>query len=158
MLWPSTLFSLLDVAAVHKPLDYSTAGGALSMEKCDFSAEAGDGRSVFQMTSNGQIQMPRMGSFCLSMVGDGAADADVALGADVSAASSSAQHAVKNAVDGDAHSFWASGSDPTSGVDLHIDLGATKQIRAVEIDWEYPAQACSTNYFVHIRWTILAYV
>ena len=84
--------------------------------------------------------------------------ADVALGADVSATSSSAQHVIKNAVDGDAHSFWASGPDPTSGVDLHIDLGATKQIRAVEIDWEYPAQACSTNSFVHIRWKILAYV
>ena len=127
------------------------------MEKCDFSAEAGDGRSVFQMTANGQMQMPRMGNFCLSMVGNGAAEADVALGADVSATSSSAQHVVKNAVDGDAHSFWASGSDPTSGVDLHIDLGVTKQIRAVEIDWEYPAQACSTNSFVRSCWPVLAF-
>ena len=109
------------------------------------------------MTANGQMQMPRMGNFCLSMVGNGAAEADVALGADVSATSSSAQHVVKNAVDGDAHSFWASGSDPTSGVDLHMDLGVTKHIRAVEIDWEYPAQACSTNSFVRSCWSVLAF-
>ena len=120
------------------------------MEKCDVSAEAGDGRNVFQMTSNGQIQMPRLGNFCLSLVGDGAVETDVAIGADVSATSSSAQHVVKNAVDGDSHSFWASGSDPTSGVDLHVDLGATKHIRAVEIEWEYPAQARSASCLVHI--------
>jgi len=133
--------SLVDETCLTLVDGDTTAGGALSMEKCDFSAEAGDGRSVFQMAANGQMQMPRMGSFCLSMVGNGAAEADVALGVDVSATSSSAQHVVKNAVDGDANSFWASGSDPTSGVDLHMDLGVTKHIRAVEIDWEYPAQA-----------------
>jgi hypothetical protein len=77
------------------------------------------------------------------MVGEGAAQSDVALGADVSATSSNAQHAARNAVDGDAQSFWASGFDPASSVDMQVDLGATKQIKTVEIDWEHPAQARS---------------
>ena len=44
--------------------------------------------------------------------------------------------------DGDAQSYWASGPDPASRVDVQLDFGATKQIKAVEIDWEHPAQAC----------------
>ena len=111
------------------------------MEACSSSAESSDGRSVFSMTPNGQVQLPRMGNFCLSTLGDRAIETDVALGADVSATSSNVQHVVKNAIDGDSHSFWASSSDPTATVDLHIDFGAIQNIRAVEIEWEYPAQA-----------------
>ena len=111
------------------------------MEACSVSAEASDGRNVFMMTANGQLQMPRLGNFCLSTVGDGVVETDVALGADVTATSSSTQHSVNNAVDGDGGSFWASGVDPASVVDLNIDFGGAKQIRAVEIDWEYQAQA-----------------
>ena len=125
----------------------STAGGALTMEACSAAAEAGDGRSVFLLKSNGQLQMPRLGDFCLSMAGDGAVEANVALGADVAATSSNAQHAAKGAIDGDDHSFWASAVDPASSVDMNIDFGATKIFRTVEIDWEYPAQVfpiCST--------------
>lgn len=96
------------------------------------------------MAPNGQVKMPRMGNFCLTMVGDGAAEADIAPGADASATSSNAQHAIKNAADGDSQSYWASGSDPESAVDVQFDFGATKQIKTVEIDWESPAQACHT--------------
>ena len=129
-------------------LVHSTNGGALTMEACSIAAEAGDGRSVFLLSPNGQLQMPRLGNFCLSMAGDGALEANVALGADVAATSSNAQHAAKGAIDGDDHSFWASGFDPASGVDMNVDLGATKIIRTVEIEWEYPAQVfprCSTR-------------
>ena len=64
--------------------------------------------------------MPRVGNYCLTMVGDGVADADVAQGAGLAATSSNAQHAVKNAADGDAQSYWASGSDPAGPVDLQL--------------------------------------
>ena len=48
------------------------------------------------MTPSGQLKMPRLGNYCLTVVGDGAADADVAQGADVAATSSNAQHAVEH--------------------------------------------------------------
>jgi hypothetical protein len=120
-----------------------SGGGSFESAACSSSAESSDGRSVFSAAPNGQLKMPRLGNFCVSMVGEGAAQSDVALGADVSATSSNAQHAARNAVDGDAQSFWASGFDPASSVDMQVDLGATKQIKAVEIDWEHPAQARS---------------
>ena len=55
-----------------------------------------------------------------------------------SATSSSAQHSAANAVDGNAQSYWASGFDPSSAVDMILDFGATKKIEKVEIAWEYP--------------------
>lgn len=118
-----------------------SGGGNLVSEACNASPEAGDGRSVFSMTPSGQVKMPRMGNFCLTIAGDGAVEVDAAPSADVSATSSSAQHIVKNAVDGDPQSFWASAHDPESAVDMQFDLGATEQIKSVEIEWEYPAQA-----------------
>ena len=55
-----------------------------------------------------------------------------------SATSSSAQHSAANAVDGNAQSYWASGFDPNSAVDMILDFGAAKKIEKVEISWEYP--------------------
>ena len=66
------------------------------MGACSSSAEAGDGRGVFAMTPSGQLKMPRLGNYCLTVVGDGAADADVAQEADVAVTSSNAQHAVEH--------------------------------------------------------------
>jgi hypothetical protein len=45
-------------------------------------------------------------------------------------------------VDGDAQSYWASGSDPAARVDVQLDFGAAKQIKTIEIEWEHPAQVC----------------
>ena len=108
------------------------------MQECSSSAEASDGRTVFATIPNGQMKMPRMGNFCLSMMGDGAAKVDVARGADVSATSSSTQHSANNVADGSSQSFWASGFDPTSGVDMSFDFGASKVIDMIEISWEHP--------------------
>ena len=119
----------------------TTGGGLLTMEPCSTSVESGDGRGVFAMTPSGQVKMPQLGNYCLTMAGDSAADTDVAQVADVTATSSNAQHAVEHVADGDAQSYWASGPDPASPVDVQLDFGATKQIKAVEIDWEHPAQA-----------------
>ena len=110
------------------------------MEACSASTESGDGRTVFAMTPNGQLKMPRIGNYCLTMVGDGASDVDVAQGAHLAATSSNAQHGVKNLADGDAQSYWSSGSDPAVPVDVQLDFGAARRIKVVEIDWEYPAQ------------------
>ena len=110
------------------------------MDVCSTSAESGDGRTVFAMMANGQLKMPRVGNYCLTMAGDGASDADVTQGADVAATSTNAQHPVKNIADGDARSYWASAFDPTAPVDVQLDFGSAKQITAVEIDWEHPAQ------------------
>lgn len=110
----------------------------MNMQECSSSLEASDGRTVFAVAPNGQVRMPRVGNYCLTMLGDGAGKVDVSLGADVSATSSNAQHSASNAVDGSAQSYWASGFDPASVVDMILDFGAAKQIQNVEIDWERP--------------------
>ena len=122
-----------------------SGGGALALEPCSASAESGDGRTIFAMTANSQLKMPRMGNYCVTVAGDGASDADAAQGADLTATSSSAQHAAKNIGDGDAQSYWASGSDPTGPVDVQLDFGTVRQIKSIEIDWEHPAQALATR-------------
>lgn len=116
----------------------STAGGILQMQECSSSVESGDGRSVFATTPTGQIKMPRLGNYCLTMSGDGAAKLDIGAGADVSATSSSAQHMASSIVDGSSESHWASGFDPTSTVDVVLDFGAAKLIETVSIEWEHP--------------------
>ena len=110
------------------------------MDECSASAESSDGRTTFSITPNGQLKMPRLGNYCVTMLGDSASDVDVARGADVAATSSDAQHVVKSITDGDAKSYWASAIDPTSPVDVQIDFGSAKQIKSVEISWEHPAQ------------------
>ena len=116
----------------------STAGGALQMQECSSSVESGDGRSVFATTPSGQIKMPRLGNYCLTMSGDGATKLDIGPSADVSATSTSAQHAANSIVDGNSESHWASGFDPASPVDVVLDFGAAKVIETVSIDWEHP--------------------
>lgn len=123
-------------------VDGQTAGGgALAVATCSSSVESGDGRTAFSMTPNGQLKMPRLGNYCLTLSGDGASDADAAQGADVVATSSDEGHGVRNIANADAQSYWASGSDPTGPVDVQFDFGARRHIKAVEIDWEHPAQA-----------------
>ena len=51
----------------------STAGGSLRMEACSAEAGASDGRTVFSATPGGQLKMPKLGNFCLTVVGDGTA-------------------------------------------------------------------------------------
>jgi hypothetical protein len=120
-------------------------GGALAMDACSTSAESGDGRTVFAITPNGQLKMPRLGNYCVTMLGDGASDVDAARGADVAATSSDPQHVVKSIVDGDAKSYWASALDPTAPVDVQVDFGTSRQIKSIEIEWEHPAQVCLTS-------------
>ena len=48
-------------------LDSSTAGGALRMEACSAEAGASDGRTVFSATPGGQLKMPKLGNFCLTV-------------------------------------------------------------------------------------------
>lgn len=119
----------------------TTAGGALQMQECSSSVESGDGRSVFATTPSGQIKMPRLGNYCLTMSGDGATKLDIGPSADVSATSTSAQHAANSIVDGNSESHWASGFDPASPVDVVLDFGAAKVIETVSIDWEHPPLA-----------------
>ncbi len=123
----------------------SFGGGTVATEACSTSSESGDGRTIFAISPNGQLKMPRLGNYCLTVAGEGAASADIAQGADLAATSTSAQHSVKNIADADAQSYWASASDPAAPVDVQLDFGAARQIKSVEIDWEHPAQviACS---------------
>lgn len=110
------------------------------MEACGASAESGDGRTVFSLTPGGQLKMPRLGNYCVTMAGEGAASSDIAQGADLTATSTNAQHNAKSIADGDAKSYWASASDPTAPVDVQLDFGDAKHIQSVEIEWEHPAQ------------------
>ena len=124
----------------------SSGGGAIATEACSVSVESGDGRTVFSMAPSGQLKMPRLGNYCVTVGGEGAASANIARSADLAATSTNAQHAVSNLADGDAQTYWASASDPTAPIDVQLDFGAPRQIQAVEIDWEQPAQALA--YFV----------
>ena len=65
---------------------FSTAGGSLSMQACSATPEGSDGRTVFAAQANGQLKMPKMGNYCLTLLGEAAAKADIASGADVSSA------------------------------------------------------------------------
>ena len=143
LLVPMLLLRLWAFSCVHHAqfilpcLIRSTAGGAFQMQECSSSVEASDGRSVFAATPTGQIKMPRLGNYCLTISGDGAAKLDIAPSADVSATSSSAQHVASSVVDGSSDSHWASGFDPTSAVDVILDFGAAKLIETVTIEWEH---------------------
>jgi len=117
----------------------TSGGGQLGMDICSHDAASSDGRTVFAVSGNGQLKMPRIGNYCLTLVGD--SDADVAQGANIAATSSNAPRVVKNIADGDAQSYWASGNDPTAPIDVELDFGATVQIKSINIIWEHPAQA-----------------
>ena len=65
---------------------FSTAGGSLNTQACSAAPEGSDGRTVFAAQANGQLKMPKMGNYCLTMLGDAAAKADIASGADLSVA------------------------------------------------------------------------
>jgi hypothetical protein len=118
----------------------SSGGGTVATDACSILPDSGDGRAFFTVTPNGQLKMPRLGNFCLTVMGEGTSAADIAQGADVVATSSNAGHIVKNIVDGDAQSYWASASDPTSPVDVQFNFGAAQRIKSIEIEWEHPAQ------------------
>ena len=110
------------------------------MDVCSTSATSGDGRTIFAPSPNGQLKMPRLGNYCLTLVGDSPSSADVAKDAEIAATSTNAEHAVKNIVDADAQSFWASGNDPKVPVDVQLDFGVAQHINSVQIEWEHPAQ------------------
>merc|ERR1719486_1611334 len=69
----------------------TSGGGAFAMEACSASAESGDGRTVFSLTPGGQLKMPRLGNYCVTMAGESAASSDIAQGADLTATSSNGQ-------------------------------------------------------------------
>jgi len=48
----------------------TASGGAFAMEECSSNAESTDGRTVFAVTAGGQLKMPRLGNFCMTMLGD----------------------------------------------------------------------------------------
>ena len=116
----------------------STAGGTLSMQECSSSVESSDGRSMFSTTPSGQLKMPRLGNYCVTISGDGVDKTDIGASADVSATSSSAQHMASSIIDGSADSHWASGLDPISAVDVTMDFGAAEIVESVSIEWEHP--------------------
>ena len=139
-------FSASRCAVRNALLLRSTAGGTLQMQECSSSVEASDGRSVFVATPTGQIKMPRLGNYCLTISGDGAAKLDIAPSSDVSATSSSAQHAASSIVDGSSDSHWASGFDPTSSVDVVLDFGAWQWCAWRHcLSWKDPNGMCATE-------------
>jgi len=114
----------------------TTGGGAFALEACPTSAGATDGRYVFSPTPTGQVKMPRMGNFCLTLMGDSAVSTDVSSGAVVTATASDAQHSASSVVDGNDLTYWSSGFDPSAEVSMLVDLGAEKNIEQAVIEWE----------------------
>jgi len=53
----------------------TSGGGAIATDACSASTESGDGRTVFSITSNAQLKMPRLGNYCVTLAGEGAARA-----------------------------------------------------------------------------------
>ena len=108
------------------------------MQECSSSVESSDGRSVFSTTPSGQLKMPRLGNYCVTISGDGVDKTDIGASAAVSATSTSAQHMASSIIDGSADSHWASGFDPISAVEITMDFGAAKIVDSVSIEWEHP--------------------
>ena len=42
----------------------------MSTQDCSSEVSAGDGRGVFSSTAAGQLKMPRLGNFCVTVLGD----------------------------------------------------------------------------------------
>jgi len=127
-------------------------GGALTFDQCSTSASSGDGRTVFAASPNGQLKMPRIGNYCLTLTGGGG-DADIAQSAVAAASSSNIQHGVKSIADANAQSYWASGNDPKAPVDLQLDFGTMQTMKAISIEWEHPAQAFELQVSSGGHWT-----
>jgi hypothetical protein len=131
----------------------TTGGGTFAMDVCSASPSSGDGRSVFAIAPSGQLKMPRIGNYCVTLRGASASEVDVAKQADIEATSSDDQHDVSKIVDGDSQSFWSSAVNPSSPVDLQLRFSAPMKIRYVEIDWEHPAQAFELQVPSKTGWT-----
>jgi len=86
---------------------------------------------------NGQVQV---GDQCLSQAGQGADAENLAVGSAVQATSSAefVQHGAGAAIDSDAASFWASKFDESTPVTLSLDLGESRNIDQVQVEWAYP--------------------
>ena len=56
------------------------------MQACSATPEGSDGRTIFAAQANGQLKMPKVGNYCLTMLGDAATKVDIASAADVSVA------------------------------------------------------------------------
>lgn len=147
------IMSMVDGSCLVLADGDTSGGGAFATEACSASAESGDGRTVFSSTPGGQLKMPRLGNYCVTMAGEGAASSDIAQASDITATSSNGQHNVKSIADGDAQSYWASASDPAAPVDVQLDFGEAKNIKSVEIEWEHPAQAYELQVANGGRWT-----
>jgi len=147
------LVSMMDGSCLTLLNGDAAGGGVLAMQECGASASSGDGRTSFVVAPNGQLKLPRMGNYCVTFLGGGGFDTNVAQDADTSATSSDASQPVGNLVDGDAQSYWASGSDPTNPVDVQLDLSTTSQIKSIEIEWEHPAQAFELQVSSRGKWT-----
>jgi len=113
----------------------------LQTAPCSTAAASGDGRGIFTPMANGQLKMPHLGNYCVTMASDGATFSDLALTSTLAATSANAQHAVQNLINGDAQSYWASAFETSGPVDVQFDFGSEKQVAIIEIDWENPALA-----------------
>lgn len=104
--------------------------------------ECGHGSS-FDVTESGQLRL-RSKDACLSQKGSFAGDEDIALKSPVHASSASDEfHGGYSAVDGQEASFWSSAANPAGSVSIEFDFGEARHLKAVEIDWEHPAESFS---------------
>lgn len=102
-----------------------------------------DGGAAWEAQGNGQWKLGRAGDYCLSQRGPAAGVEDAAERGAITASSTAdaVAHGANMAVDGSSSTFWASAMDPSAPVTVAIDLGGSKQLSAVGIQWEFPAKA-----------------
>ncbi|KAL8271299.1 hypothetical protein Esti_004738 [Eimeria stiedai] len=120
-------------------------GGQVVAGDCGAAYAAQDGRSVWELQPNNQLELLRGGNYCLSQMGSKAGSSDVAKNSEVRSSHSRSadnDHAPSSAVDGKESTFWASQEFQKAAVPeavlFDVDFGDKYKLRTTDIDWEFP--------------------
>lgn len=115
-----------------------------------------DGAAAWEAQGNGQLRLGQSGEQCLSQKGSASGMEDVAARGAVAASSAAdvAAHGANMAVDGNSNTFWASALDAEGPVEMTVDIGSTRKVSSVQIDWEFPAKAYTLSVSVDgVKWS-----
>jgi len=141
-LWTFQDDGRLESVAGHKCMDFR--GGSVVLNNCgDVS-----GSGIWELGGGAQLHLKsKGGDVCLSQSGAFYGDEDVALKSAVQATSTSDSeyHGAVKAVDGDEASYWSSERAPDSPQYITVDFGESRVLKAVEVEWELPAEDFSVE-------------
>merc|ERR1719336_57162 len=130
------------LVSVASGLCVAAVGGGASLVDC---ASAPTNSSKWEAVAAGQFKLSSS-DLCLTQTGPAPGLLDLAPAAAASASSTaSGAHGADKAVDNEEATFWASEFDPKAPVVITLDLGGSKRIQELMVDWAFPAKAFSVS-------------